>query len=463
MQYIKCVRRFNQRKLKTQTKRPKAFKDTKKGIEMQNFGAEIQDSKKDKEKDKVTSPSEKLAKLGSRKKVPGGYRGKKKKKAQDTPKKEKKEARTWAYKEGKVDAKAREKFDFSTRREDTTDDDALYEDFNPEQAPDLDDSDSETETEEEVESATFTSGLWSRFQSLAGTKALTEDDLAPGIGSMREHLIGKNVAVNIAEDICQSVTQELVGQTCGTFTTIYRKVREATREALTRILTPARPRNILHEIGIARSENRPYSIVFVGVNGVGKSTSLAKIAHYFGQRNLKVSLCACDTFRAGAVEQLKTHSQALKVRLYDRGYGKEPSEVAARGIREAYQNKDDVVLIDTAGRMQGNTALMRELAKLIANNRPDLVLFVGEALVGNDGVDQLTKFNQALADHSNARNPRLIEGIVLTKFDTVDDKVGAAISMCHVSQKPILFVGVGQNYPDMKRLNVKTLLNKLFQ
>ena len=121
----------------------------------------------------------------------------------------------------------------------------------------------------------------------------------------------------------------------------------------------------------------------------------------------------------------------------------------------------DVVLVDTAGRMQDNEPLMRALAKLIRVNDPDLVLFVGEALVGNEAVNQLVKFNRALADHSDVKDPRLIDGILLTKFDTIDDKVGAAISMTYITGQPIVFVGTGQTYQDLKNLNVQSVVQAL--
>lgn len=132
-------------------------------------------------------------------------------------------------------------------------------------------------------------------------------------------------------------------------------------------------------------------------------------------------------------------------------------------IRYATDSKIDVVLIDTAGRMQDNEPLMRALAKLIKVNEPDMVLFVGEALVGNEAVDQLVKFNQALADHSSSANPHVIDGIVLTKFDTIDDKVGAAISMTYITGQPIVFVGTGQTYTDLKALNANAVVHALMK
>ncbi|RXG56820.1 Signal recognition particle receptor subunit alpha-like protein [Armadillidium vulgare] len=123
----------------------------------------------------------------------------------------------------------------------------------------------------------------------------------------------------------------------------------------------------------------------------------------------------------------------------------------------------DVVLIDTAGRMQDNEPLMRALAKLIHVNEPDLTLFVGEALVGNEAVDQLVKFNRALSSFSTASKSQMIDGIVLTKFDTIDDKVGAAISMTYITGQPIVFVGTGQTYTDLKSLDPKAVVSALMK
>jgi len=173
------------------------------------------------------------------------------------------------------------------------------------------------------------------------------------------------------------------------------------------------------------------------------------------------------------VEQLNTHVRNLKslttdasdpsvtIELFHQGYGKDAAGIAKLAITHAKSKHFDVVLVDTAGRMQDNEPLMRALAKLVKLNNPDKVFFVGEALVGNDGVDQLVKFNQALKDFSDLAEPRQIDGIVLTKFDTIDDKVGAAISMTYTTGQPIVFVGTGQTYTDLKKLNVKTVVDSL--
>ncbi|WAR04103.1 SRPRA-like protein [Mya arenaria] len=229
----------------------------------------------------------------------------------------------------------------------------------------------------------------------------------------------KNVASDIAQKLCDSVAVKLEGKTLGTFSSISTTVKTALNESCLQILRPRR-----------------------------------RICFWLVENGFRVMIAACDTFRAGAVEQLRTHTRKLNalhppekhagqqmVQLYEKGYGKDAAGIAMEAINFARDCHIDVVLVDTAGRMQDNEPLMRALAKLIKVNQPDLVLFVGEALVGNEAVDQLTKFNQALADHSNMTNPRLIDGIILSKFDTIDDKT----------------------YTDLRNLNAKAVVHALLK
>lgn len=171
-------------------------------------------------------------------------------------------------------------------------------------------------------------------------------------------------------------------------------------------------------------------------------------------------MAACDNFRSGAVEQLKTHGRCLKIPVFDKGYSGDISAICEQAINEAKKLKKDIVLIDTAGRMQDNEMQMRELANLIEDNKPQLVFFVGEALVGNNAIDQINKFSSTLSK-SLKENPHNIDGVILTKFDTVDDKVGAAINMIYISGKPIVFVGVGQKYPDLRKLDIEAAIKLL--
>lgn len=305
--------------------------------------------------------------------------------------------------------------------------------------------------------------LSSLFQSVAGKVSLDRDDVEPALKALKDRFMSKNVAEEIANKLCESVAASLIGRKQASFTRISSTVQAAMEEALLRILTPKRSVDILRDVHAAKEQGRPYVIVFVGVNGVGKSTNLAKVAYWLLQHDVKVMLAACDTFRAGAVEQLRTHARRLDVPLFERGYEKDPASVARDAIKEACRQKMEAVLVDTAGRMQDNEPLMRALSKLISLNNPDLCLFVGEALVGNDAVDQLTKFNQRLADLSTSQQPQAIDGILLTKFDTIDDKVGAALSMVYISGAPIMFVGCGQGYTDLKKLNVHQIIKTLLK
>ncbi|EFN63821.1 Signal recognition particle receptor subunit alpha-like protein [Camponotus floridanus] len=318
--------------------------------------------------------------------------------------------------------------------------------------------------------------MFSMFKSLVGSKSLKQEDMLPVLEKLKDHLITKNVAADIAQKLCDSVGMKLEGKVLGTFDSVANTIKATLTDALVQILSPKRRIDILRDALEAKKSNRPYVMTFCGVNGVGKSTNLAKICFWLIENNFRVLIAACDTFRAGAVEQLRTHTRHLNalhppekhrnqsmVQLYEKGYGKDAAGIAMEAIRFAKDSRIDIVLVDTAGRMQDNEPLMRALTKLIKVNEPDLVLFVGEALVGNEAVDQLVKFNQALADYSQSANPHIIDGIVLTKFDTIDDKVGAAITMTYITGQPIVFVGTGQTYTDLKSLNAKAVVHALMK
>ncbi|KAH7620176.1 putative Signal recognition particle receptor subunit alpha [Nannochloris sp. 'desiccata'] len=335
-------------------------------------------------------------------------------------------------------------------------DDIVYDD----EEEDIDAADSGTD---KTKGGLLSSFVRSMSVNVMGTGALTRDDIAPALAELKRKLMERNVAEEIAEKLTESVAVSLEGQKLSSFTRVSSAVRTAVEQALTRILTPKRSIDVLREVRASKERGKPYVIVFVGVNGVGKSTNLAKVAYWLLQNGQKVMIAACDTFRSGAVEQLKTHCARLNVPLYERGYEKDPAKVAFEGAKAAQRAGVDVLLVDTAGRMQDNEPLMRALSNLINLNQPDLVLFVGEALVGNDAVDQLTKFNKRLADLAPGPSTHLIDGIVLTKFDTIDDKVGAALSMVYTSGAPIMFVGCGQTYVDLKRLNAKSVVQSLLK
>ena len=317
------------------------------------------------------------------------------------------------------------------------------------------------EEEEEKTVPGFFSRLANKVKTnFTGNKVIQQEDISPMIQSFKETLISKNVAEHISEQLCTSVCSSLLHSKTASFTSLTSTVKQALSTSIEKLLTPENYKDVLRDALASKARQKPYVIVFCGINGVGKSTSLAKVGYYLKTKgNLSILIAACDTFRSGAIEQLRVHSNTLEVPLFEQGYGKEPGLVAKEAIKQAELRKIDVVLVDTAGRMQHNESLMVPLAYLVNINNPDAVLFVGEALVGNDGVDQLVTFNKALREKTE--NGRGVDGVILTKFDSVDNKVGAALSMVYSTGKPIIFIGVGERYPHLKKLNAKTVVNSL--
>ena len=315
------------------------------------------------------------------------------------------------------------------------------------------------------------SGMFNFFGGISlGGRELTREDIEPVVLKFKKHLEQKNVALEISEKLCENVTESLVGKKIGTFEGVSSAVKKSLTDSMTRILTPSRSISLIRDVQAHRKAHpdTPFSLVFMGCNGVGKSTNLAKIGSYLRKSGFSVMFAACDTFRSGAVEQLKVHSKRLGIDLYEKGYGLDDTGIAQDALQVAKEKGIDVVLIDTAGRMQDKEPLMRAISKLVNTVQPNLVLFVGEALVGNEAVDQLTKFREALLNAGTAyvrpgAKPRLIDGIVLTKFDTVDDKVGSAVSMVYTTGVPIVFIGTGQHYTDLKTLNVPSVVNTLLR
>lgn len=315
-------------------------------------------------------------------------------------------------------------------------------------------------------SQTNASKLGGLFQSIVGEKVLTDENLEPILKEFEQHLINKNVANHIASELTKAVGKKLNGSKCGTFSSIKKIVVEALKEAIERILTPHKSLDLIRDIQNAKANGVPYVLTFVGVNGVGKTTSISKITYLLKSHGFKILITACDTFRNGAVDQLEVHSKRLGVELFQRGGGRrDPVPVAKDAVSYAKANNFDVVLIDTAGRMQNDSNLMKQIARLINEVKPDLTVFVAEALVGNNGADQIKQFDSTLRQHNGVTNASEhgIDGIILTKFDTIDDKVGASLTLVYETGHPILYLGVGQQYHDLRRMKpefvVSTLLN----
>ncbi|KAG5966702.1 hypothetical protein E4U57_002016 [Claviceps arundinis] len=309
------------------------------------------------------------------------------------------------------------------------------------------------------------------FRNVVGGKTLTQEDLDKAMKGMEEHLLRKNVAREAALRLCEGVEKELLGAKTASFEGINTKIQSAMESSLTKMLTPTSSLDLLREIdsitappATSLRKPRPYVISIVGVNGVGKSTNLSKICFFLLQNRYKVLIAAGDTFRSGAVEQLAVHVRNLKeltareggqVELYQKGYGKDAATVAKDAVAHAAQQAFDVVLIDTAGRRHNDQRLMSSLEKFAKFAQPDKILMVGEALVGTDSVAQARNFNAAFG------SARSLDGFIISKCDTVGDMVGTLVSLVHATNVPVLFVGVGQHYSDLRNFSVKWAVEKL--
>eukprot|EP00835_Amoeboradix_gromovi_P000874 NODE_33_length_32023_cov_0.217579.p5 type:complete len:463 gc:universal NODE_33_length_32023_cov_0.217579:21052-22440(+) len=298
------------------------------------------------------------------------------------------------------------------------------------------------------------------INKLSGQQRITDDDLATLLIDLEQLFVKKNIAQNIANELIQQIRLQLKNKQVGRFQSIWHIIQDATNDYLTRLLIPKQSTDLL-----TLMRNKPFVLAFIGVNGVGKTTNLAKICYWLLIHKKSILIAACDTFRSGAVEQLAIHVDRLSatfdttIELFQQGYKKDAAAVAKDAIGYAKANSFDVVLIDTAGRMQDDEPLMRSLGKLVQMNPIDKIVFVGEALVGNECIEQLTKFNNVIKQRAN----RQVDYILLTKFDTVDDLVGAAINMVYLTKQPILFVGVGQEYQDICELDVASVVASILK
>ena len=312
------------------------------------------------------------------------------------------------------------------------------------------------------------------FRNIVGGKTLTKVDLDKPMKAMEEHLLKKNVAREAAVRLCEGVERELIGVKTGSFESIQSTIRASMESSLRKILTPTTSLDILRSITAVTSpfgplapKPRPYVISIVGVNGVGKSTNLSKLAFFLLQNKFNLLIAACDTFRSGAVEQLRVHARNLKelsaredlgrIELYEKGYGKDAANIARDAVAYATAQKFDVVLIDTAGRRHNDARLMSSLEKFAQFAEPDKILMVGEALVGSDSVAQARSFNEAFG------KKRGLDGFIISKCDTVGDMVGSLVSMVHATGIPVVFLGVGQTYGDLGTLSVGWAVGLLMQ
>ena len=288
----------------------------------------------------------------------------------------------------------------------------------------------ETETSEESDEK---SGIFSFVRH----KTISEKDIDDILFELEMALLEGDVAMDVADEIINSVKEDLIGRKIKRRSDVADFTKQALKKAISKILDiEGKDLNLLIEEAIKTGE--PLKIMFVGINGTGKTTTIAKISTYFIEKGYTPVIAAADTFRAGAIEQLTHHADKLGVKIIKHKKGADPAAVAFDAVAHARAKGKELVLVDTAGRMQTNVNLMDEMKKIKRVIKPDIIVYVGDALTGNDSVEQARKFNDAVG----------IDGIILTKADA-DAKGGAALSIGYVIQKPILFLGTGQSYSDI--------------
>lgn len=288
------------------------------------------------------------------------------------------------------------------------------------------------------------------FLSFIKEKSISEDDVEDILFELELGLLEADVAMDVSSVVVESVKNDLVGQKIKRSSDIEDYTYKALKNAVAKIIDiEGKSMTELLEEKVAQGE--PLVVMLVGINGTGKTTTIGKLSNYYIKKGYTPVIAASDTFRAGAIEQVQYHADNLGVKLIKHEKGSDPAAVAFDAVQHARAKGKELVLIDTAGRMQTNTNLMDEMKKIRRVSKPDLVVFVGDALTGNDATEQARKFNEAID----------IDGVILTKADA-DSKGGAALSIGYIIKKPILFLGMGQSYDDIKEYDADWMLEQIF-
>ena len=288
------------------------------------------------------------------------------------------------------------------------------------------------------------------FLSFIKEKSISEDDVEDILFELELGLLEADVAMDVSSVVVESVKNDLVGQKIKRSSDIEEYTYQALKNAVAKIIdVEGKSMTELLEEKVAQGE--PLVVMLVGINGTGKTTTIGKLSNYYIKKGYTPVIAASDTFRAGAIEQVQYHADNLGVKLIKHEKGSDPAAVAFDAVQHAKAKGKELVLIDTAGRMQTNTNLMDEMKKIRRVSKPDLVVFVGDALTGNDATEQARKFNEAID----------IDGVILTKADA-DSKGGAALSVGYIIKKPILFLGMGQSYDDIKEYDADWMLEQIF-
>ena len=279
---------------------------------------------------------------------------------------------------------------------------------------------------------------------------LSDKDMDPILWDLQLQLISNDVAVEVASKVSDDLKERLKGVTLPRFGDKTTPIRDALRESIEGALATNGDLDLLELVAEKRAMGEPLVVMFVGINGTGKTTTIAKVARLLLDNSRKVVLASGDTFRAGAIEQLEEHARRLGVKVVRHRYGSDAAAVCFDAVQHAKAQGLDAVLIDTAGRMQTNRNLMDELEKIKRVVQPDLTIMILDALIGNDAVDQAEAFNKHIG----------FDAAILTKVDA-DAKGGSSLSVSYLTGKPIIYVGVGQEYGDLQRFDATWFAEKI--
>jgi fused signal recognition particle receptor len=284
------------------------------------------------------------------------------------------------------------------------------------------------------------------------TVELKPENLQPILEDFKMTLAENDVAFPVADRISDELEKRLTGVQVKRLEDRKKIVEDDLRQVLLDVMLTNNKVDLLKKIAEKRATGEPFVLLFVGINGTGKTTTIAKVAQYLREKGFSVVLAGSDTYRAGSIEQLEEHAQRLGMRVIKHKYGADPAAVAYDAISHAKAHGVNVVLIDTAGRMQTNQNLMNELAKVKRVVQPDLTVLTLDSLIGNDAVMQAEEFHKCIG----------VDATILTKVDA-DVKGGSALSVTYVTQKPILFIGVGQAYKDLEVFDPEKFVNMVLR
>ena len=284
------------------------------------------------------------------------------------------------------------------------------------------------------------------------TTELKAENLNPILSEFKMSLAENDVAFPVADKICDELEKRLTGVQIKRLEDRKKIIEDNLRQVLLDVMLTKNKVDLLKLLDDKRKKKEPFSLLFVGINGTGKTTTIAKVAYFLRDKGYSVVLAGADTYRAGSIEQLEEHGKRLGIRVIKHNYGADPAAVAFDAISHAKAHGINIVLIDTAGRMQTNQNLMNELVKVKRVVQPDLTVLTVDSLIGNDAVMQAEEFNKAIG----------IDATILTKVDA-DVKGGSSLSVTYVTQKPILFIGTGQTYKDLELFNPEKFVNMILR